>query len=39
MFVIDIEEMLVQFYENVVQYLKNWEKPTQGKTIRGRFIE
>ena len=27
MFVIDIEEMLVQFYENVVQYLKNWEKP------------
>ena len=27
MFVVDIEEMLVQFYENVVQYLKNWEKP------------
>ena len=27
MFVVEIEEMLVQFYENVVQYLKHWEKP------------
>ena len=27
MFVIEIEDMLVQYYESLVQYLKNWEKP------------
>tara|TARA_Y100001935_G_scaffold98255_1_gene81638 strand:- start:296 stop:1648 length:1353 start_codon:yes stop_codon:yes gene_type:complete len=27
MFVIAIEEMLVSYYEDIVQYLKNWKKP------------
>ena len=27
MFVIAIDEMLVSYYEDIVQYLKNWKKP------------